>query len=55
MTMDPQDGSVILAGSVDGGLTDYDFSIIKLDAEGLLLWEFEVKSNWVGCATRTSR
>ncbi len=37
------DGSIVLAGQTDGGLiTDVDFSIVKLDADGLLLWKFQV-------------
>ncbi len=43
MVMDQKDGSVILAGAVDAGVTDYDFSITKLDTDGLLLWEYEVR------------
>lgn len=50
IVMDQQDGSVILAGAVDAGVTDYDFSIIKLDADGLLLWEYEVNFAMSGCS-----
>lgn len=32
-----QDGSVALAGT-----SDYEFQIVKLDAEGNFLWRFEV-------------
>lgn len=47
LSVNQLDGSIVLAGQTDGGLiTDIDFSIVKLDAEGLLLWEFQVTYAW---------
>ena len=48
VVVDQKDGSIVLAGEIDGGLTDYDFSIVKLDSEGLPLWELQVMSSSFG-------
>lgn len=42
--MNQEDGSVVLAGEMSLDSKDDDFSVVALDAEGLLLWEFQVKS-----------
>lgn len=40
--IDQQDASIVLAGH-----KDYDFHVVKLDAEGLFLWQYEVRFVWV--------
>lgn len=44
VAMNQEDGSVVLAGEMSLDSKDDDFSVVALDAEGLLLWEFQVKS-----------
>jgi len=47
LSVNQLDGSIVLTGQSDGGLiTDAEFSIVKLDAEGLPLWEYQVMPAW---------
>lgn len=44
--VDQKDGSVVLAGTSYGNVTDdLDFFVGKFDAEGTVLWEFQVNTN----------
>lgn len=38
-----QDGSVVLAGYGGEESSTYVFSVVKLDADGSLLWQFQVR------------
>lgn len=38
-----QDGSVVLAGYGGEESSTYEFSVVKLDADGSLLWQFQVR------------
>lgn len=38
-----QDGSVVLSGGMRVTAEDWDFAVWKLDPDGVLLWEFQVR------------
>lgn len=49
--VDQEDGSVVLAGTSSSNVTDdLDFFVGKLDAEGTVLWRFQVKQKLFSCA-----